>query len=172
MAGPAHLVRRFFGSLSPRPLAPADDRWARGQLTAGEERLWDRLSAPDRKHAAGVAREAHRLLGPDATRPVLAAALLHDVGKLDSGLGTFGRVAATVVVAVLGRPRVTGWSDAPGLRGRFGRYASHPQRGAGLLAEAGADPLTVRWAAEHHRPEHDWSVPAYVGRALHDADDD
>ena len=172
MAGPAHLVRRFLGSLSPRPLAPADDRWARSQLTVGEQQLWDRLSAPDRKHAAGVARDVERRLGADAARPVLAAALLHDVGKLDSGLGTFGRVAATVIVGALGRSRVTSWSDAAGRRGRLGRYANHPQRGARLLAQAGADPLTVCWAAEHHRPEHDWSVPSHIGRALRDADDD
>lgn len=99
MAGPIHLARRFVGSLSPRPLDPADDAWARSHLLAGERALWQRLSRADRKHAAGVAREVVRRLGPGTSRQVIAAALLHDVGKVDAGLGTFGRVVATVAWA-------------------------------------------------------------------------
>jgi len=37
---------------------------------------------------------------------------------------------------------------------------------------AGSAPLTVAWAAEHHLPPEDWTVPATIGRALKDADDD
>ncbi|MFP5320880.1 MAG: HD domain-containing protein [Acidimicrobiia bacterium] len=161
MAGPLHLARRFLGSLSPRPLDPADDAWARAHLLPGEQDLWRRMSRADRKHAAGVARDVDRRLGPGTARPVIAAALLHDVGKVDAGLGTFGRVAATLV----GRRRATG-------SGRVARYLRHDAIGARLLADAGADPLTVAWAREHHRPESDWSVPRLVGRALRDADDD
>lgn len=167
-ATPLHLVRRFFGSLSPRPLREADDVWVRSLLGPGERALWDRMPQADRKHAAGVARDVAARLGPDATRPVLAAALLHDVGKVDARLGTLGRVAATLI----GRRRASGWYEQPGWRGRIGRYLRHDAIGAGLLADAGADPLTVAWAREHHRDEQRWSVPVAVGRALRDADDD
>ena len=54
------------------------------------------MSRADRRHAAGVARRVEVALGDEATRPVLAAALLHDVGKTESGLGTYGRVIATI----------------------------------------------------------------------------
>lgn len=172
MAGPLHLVRRFLGSLSPVPLAAADETWAEGHLRPGEQALWRRMSRADQKHAVGVARQVVDRMGA-AERAVVAAALLHDVGKVAAGLGTFGRVAATLV----GRRRGARWRGAGGVRGRVGRgrvgrYLHHDRIGADLLASAGADPLTVAWAREHHRPESDWSVPVEVGRVLRDADDD
>lgn len=169
MSGPLHLARRFLGSLSPRPLAAADHAWVRETLGAGERQLWDRMPLADRKHAAGVAREVDQRLD-HAAPAVLAAALLHDVGKIESGLGTFGRVVATVVAGVVGRERASAWTQ--GWRGRVGAYLRHPEIGAGLLEAHGADPLTVTWAAEHHRPRERWSVPRTVADALHAADDD
>lgn len=168
MATPLHLSRRFLGSLSPRPLDPTDAAWAHDLLRDGERDLWQRMPRADRKHAAGVAREVARRLGGDATRAVLAAALLHDVGKTETGLGTLARVAATLV----GRRRAERWHGRGGVRGRFARYARHDAVGAELLARAGADELTVAWAREHHRDERHWTVPPSVGRALRDADDD
>lgn len=167
MAGPIHLARRFLGSLSPLPLAAGDDAWATSQLGPGERLLWQRMPRADRKHSVGVARLVAAQVGEDE-QAVLAAALLHDVGKVDADLGTFGRVAATLV----GRRRGTRWRRSDGLRGRIGQYLHHDVIGAELLEDVGADPLTVAWAREHHRPERDWSVPAEVGRVLRDADDD
>lgn len=170
MSGPVHLARRFFGSLSPRPLAPADDEWVAETLGSGERGLWDRMPRADRKHAAGVAREVATMLdGP--SRPVLAAALLHDVGKIESGLGTFGRVLATLVGEVFGRDRAAAWSGGV-LRGRIGSYLRHDRVGAALLEEAGADPLTVTWAREHHLPSDRWTLDPTVAGALASADDD
>lgn len=169
MSGPLHLARRFLGSLSPRPLSTADRAWVHETLGAGERQLWDRMPLADRKHAAGVAREVDRRLD-DATPAVLAAALLHDVGKVESGLGTFGRVVATVMAAVVGRTRAAAWTT--GWRGRIGSYLRHPEIGAALLEAHGADPLTVRWAGEHHRPAERWTVPRPVADVLHVADDD
>lgn len=169
MSGPIHLARRFVGSLSPRPLSAADHAWVSDTLGAGERRLWDRMSLADRKHAAGVAREVDQRLD-DATPPVLAAALLHDVGKIESGLGTFGRVLATVLAGAVGRARASAWST--GWRARIGAYLRHPEIGAELLDAHGADPLTVRWAAEHHRPAERWTVPQHIADVLHAADDD
>jgi hypothetical protein len=147
-----HLARRFLGSL--RRGAPAEEQWALDQLLPGERALWSRMSDPDRRHAVDVAKR----LGP-RPRPVLAAALLHDVGKVESGLGTVARVYATVLGRRSGR-------------GRVGAYLRHDEIGARLLAEAGADPLTVAWAREHHLPSDRWSVPFDVGIALKNADDD
>ena len=134
-------------------------------LLPGERALWGRLSAPDRRHAVGVARSVAAAL-PGADRPVLAAALLHDVGKLDSGLGTFARVPATVVGAAAGRGRAARWP------GRVGAYLDHPARGAARLRAAGSAPLTVTWAAEHHLPPARWSLPRSLADALAAADDD
>jgi hypothetical protein len=155
----AHLARRFFGSLRPGGPAPADEAWACAQLLPGEVAVWTRMSGADRRHAAGVAREVART-HPD--RPVVAAALLHDSGKVVSGLGTFARVGATVVGAVRGRD----------VGGRVGEYLRHPDLGAELLREAGSEPLTVAWTAEHHLPPERWTVPADIAFALKAADDD
>jgi hypothetical protein len=170
----AHLVRRFAGSLVPGGPAAPEEQWARRQLLPGERALWGRLSGADRRHAAGVARAVEETLGADATRPVLAAALLHDVGKLDAGLGVWGRVAATVVGLAGGRDRAAGWEERGGPTGRVGRYLRHPERGAVMLGEAGSHELTVAWARCHHTPPERWDpvIPAATGSALKRCDDD
>src|SRR5438046_4228821 len=130
-----HLIRRFFASLRPGGPKAADDEWARSHLLPAEAKLWRRMSNPDRRHAAAVARRVERALGHEATRPVLAAALLHDVGKLDSNLGTFRRVAATLATPAA-RPD---WEERRGFRRRVALYRKHGPLGAGMLTLAGSD---------------------------------
>jgi HD domain len=167
-----HLVRRFLGSLRPGGPPPADDAWAMGHMTPGEAGLWRRMSAADRRHAVVVARRVDATLGTAATREVLAAALLHDVGKIDSGLGPVRRAAATVAGMVGGHEAAHRWRSRPGVVGRVGRYLCHDQIGAEMLAEAGGDALTIAWAREHHLPPERWTVAAEVGVVLKAADDD
>lgn len=167
-----HLSRRFVGSLSSADPPASDSAWALAHCLPGEQALWHQMPAADRRHAIGVARRTAVLLGGAAHRAVLAAALLHDVGKIEAGLGTFGRVGATVVGAGVGRGRAAGWAGAPGPLGQVGRYLSHDVRGAALLASSGSDPLTVAWAREHHLPASQWTVPLPIGEALKAADDD
>jgi putative nucleotidyltransferase with HDIG domain len=104
-----------------------DDAWARSWLTDGEAALWSSMPTSDRRHSIEVARrfvQRH----PEASRSEIAGALLHDVGKTKSGLGTVGRVFATVV-----GPRTT----------RFRRYHDHEAIGAEMAASVGSDPATV-----------------------------
>ena len=93
-----------------------------------EVQLWRRLDNIDRRHSLQVTRRFHALR-PDASRAELAAAMLHDIGKLDSGLGTLGRVVASVV-----GPRTE----------RLRRYHDHEAIGAAWLAAGGSDPMTVQ----------------------------
>ena len=122
----AHLRRRFAGSLSRREPDLADTAWVDAQLLDPESQLWHRMSAADRRHSIAVARrfEAH---GP-WSREEIAGALLHDVGKVDAGLGTMARAAATIV-----GPRTP----------RFRRYHDHERIGAELLAVAGSAHVTI-----------------------------
>ena len=124
---PHHLVLRFVTSLSNRPPDVTDEVWAESHLLPGEVALWRRISNQDRRHAAKVAR---RFLAarPDASRAEIAGALMHDVGKIECGLGTWARVLATVV-----GPRTE----------RFRCYHDHEHRGSLLAQEAGSDPATV-----------------------------
>ncbi len=175
-----HLAVRFFGALDPRGPSPAQEGWALGWLLPGEQRLWRRMSGPDRRHAAGVGRDVAGLLGPpDPAREVMASALLHDVGKVESGLGTFSRVGVTVAAMGLGRSRLTVAGPAPAgsppvrpWRRRVSDYLDHDRIGAALLQAAGSHPTTVAWAAEHHRPPSQWSVDRPIADALKAADGD
>jgi hypothetical protein len=103
---------------------------------------------------------------------VLAAALLHDVGKLASGLRTYGRVVATVAGRLTKGTMAGAWADTSGFTRRVGLYLNHGSLGADMLALAGSDPLTVAWAREHHQPEESWTVAPSLGAALKAADDD
>ncbi len=172
MSSVIHLARRFFTSLRPGPPSPVDEAWARSQLLPGEVELWAAMNNPDRRHAAGVGRRVVELLGDRATRPVVAAALLHDVGKTAAGLGTPGRVAATLLWAALPDESAHEWAEQAGWRGVMGRYHLHPDIGAQSLRAAGSDPLTVDWTAQHHQPEEAWTVPTDLARALKAADGD
>lgn len=189
---PRHLVGRFVDMLDPSAPPAAETAWACAHLGPNEQALWARMSGPDRRHAVVVARRAVSILteptaaragpgsaraGPGSAGPggslagggggdaVVAAALLHDVGKVEAGLGPVGRAAATVAGVVAPRQAAAG-------EGRVARYLTHDRRGAALLEAAGSDPLVVAWAREHHLPPARWTVPAAVGSALKAADDD
>jgi hypothetical protein len=168
----SHLSRRFVGSLRPGGPRPADDEWARSQLLVSEVDLWRRMPGADRRHAAGVARDVERALGGEATRPVLAAALLHDVGKIESGLGVYGRVVATLCGLIAGREAAKEWTRGRGFTRRIGLYLLHPDLGGDLLGMAGSDPLTEAWARQHHRSPDSWTIDPVVAAALKAADDD
>lgn len=172
MAGAGHLAKRFFGSILPIGPSKEDTAWVHEELLPTELEIWQRMSAQDRRHAAGVARRVERALGDEAKRPVIAAALLHDCGKTVAHLGTTGRVIATLSAKVAGHDMAMAWSETRGFTRRVGLYLEHPRLGADLLGLAGSAPLTVAWAAEHHLPPEDWTVPTDIGRALKDADDD
>jgi HD domain len=153
-----HLARRFVGSLRPGGPSHDDEAWVAGLLSDGELALWRRMSGADRRHAVGVARRVART---NDDQNLLVAALLHDVGKVESGLGTLERAAATGT-RLLHAPVPSRWQ----------RYFDHPRTGAALLAAAGSDPLVVTWAREHHLPPSRWTVPPEAGALLKAADDD
>ncbi len=150
------------GSLSSRYPDPADVAWVNDTLGAELAELWLRMSAPDQRHSVLVARQ---LSESDDRIPnwVLSAAMLHDVGKVESPLGTFGRVAATVVRPLRGRIR---WPAS------FRSYWEHPERGQRLVLEYGGDERTAAWCAEHHRPTAGWTVPLRWGHLLKQCDND
>ena len=125
--GVAHLARRFAGSLSRSEPSAADVAWAQSHLLPKEAALWSRMTVQDRRHSLLVARRFVERR-PDASPAEVAGALLHDIGKLDAGLGTVGRVVATVV-----GPRTE----------RFRRYHDHERLGAGLLRDAGSHETTI-----------------------------
>lgn len=189
-----HLATRFVGSLDPRPPAVADRDWVRRHLTDEEFALWTEMSNPDQRHSIDVARAVDAAVadadrrGTDDRWPsaeasgfeslrqrrsvMVTAALLHDSGKTVSGLGTWPRVAATVLRPLVARSVVGKWSTAAGGRRRLADYWRHPEIGGRRLQSAGSHPLVSTWAAEHHRPPGSWTVDPALGRILRDCDND
>ena len=165
-------MRRFFGSLRPGGPRREDEAWACSHLLDAEVALWNRMPGADRRHAVGVGRRVVEELGGEGDREVVAAALLHDVGKIASGLGTYGRVIATLSAGVAGRTMAEAWSDAGGFTRRVGLYLRHPELGADMLTLVGSDPLTITWTREHHLPPAQWTLDLEIAAILKAADDD
>lgn len=85
------------------------------------------MSNADRRHSIQVTRR-FAADGDEPSRDEMAGCLLHDVGKVESGLGTWARVVATVV----------------GARGRrFAAYHDHERLGAELCRSAGSSDVTI-----------------------------
>lgn len=125
-----HLARRWWGTVRARPLDEVDLAWVRDVLSPSEGELWQSMDWRDRTHSYIVARRFESLIGPGAERrrAALAAALLHDVGKVQSHLSTIERVAATVL---------RGGSE------RFRAYLNHEAIGVELCRQAGSEPETL-----------------------------
>lgn len=117
-----HLVRRFFQSWSSRIPDESETDLLRSLMTDNEFALWASMAAADQRHSLKVvARLRDRL--SDATSEEIVGVALHDVGKVQSGLGIFGRVIATVI-----GPRTA----------RFATYHDHERIGLRMLRECGS----------------------------------
>ncbi len=133
-----HLVRRLGGSLSRRSPSTSDIAWVNKNLLDGEFAFWSRLKSYDQRHSIEVARRFADL-HPTFTRDQVAAAMLHDIGKVESELGVLGRVVATIV-----GPHGT----------KFRNYHNHELIGLNLCRNAGSSVETLRlldWSAETSR---------------------
>jgi hypothetical protein len=126
-----HLVSRFFGAISGAQPSLKDLAEVESLLLDSEFRLWLKLPAMDQRHSIAVLRRFLNLR-PGATQPELRAALLHDIGKIQSNLGVLGRVVATLV----------------GRRGeRFMDYHDHEKIGSQMLQNIDSDSVTIQLVA-------------------------
>ncbi len=154
----AHLARRFFGSWRARRPDAESQRLVAVVLSPREADVFWAQPVPDLDHAV---RSAAAVLDSNPGRIEWArAALLHDVGKRHSGLGTVGRSLA----AALSLIRIP-------VRGRFRRYLDHAELGAKELEQLGCDEFVVAFARHHHgtRPA---GFDEDAWKTLVDADDD
>jgi response regulator RpfG family c-di-GMP phosphodiesterase len=107
-------------------------------LLKNEFELWCRMKPHDQRHSVEVARRFSEL-HPTFSRDEVAAALLHDIGKVESELGIMGRVVATIA----------------GPKGeKFRRYHDHELIGLNLCRKAGSSAETLRlldWSHEELR---------------------
>jgi len=113
---------------------------------------------PDLAHAVRSAQSVARAAPGRAD--LARAALLHDVGKRLSDIGTVGRSLATALSLV----------RLPTSK-RMASYLEHARLGAEELNALGCEDLVVQFARHHHgaRPTH---IAAADWKILLDADDE
>lgn len=91
-----HLMRRARGAWSDVPPDGDDVQAVEEILTPTEFTLWSAMAERDKRHSIEVLARFDAA-GPPVARHIRAAVLLHDAGKIDSGLGFSMRVLATVI---------------------------------------------------------------------------
>lgn len=123
----------------------------RDQLGPSLWRLFCRLPRPEQAHALRVYRA---LVAQGQTQPdLLAAALLHDVGKTKSSGSTLGKVAVVLARAVAPQAaKRWGSGTSRGWRKPFAVAVRHPSWGARMILEAGGSKRMADLVERHHEP--------------------
>jgi hypothetical protein len=146
---------QFFRALEARH-HPPDTAPARAVLPGDLFDLFERMPPEDQRHGLAVLA---LLVGRGETDPpLLQAALLHDLGKAEAGVGLPHRVGR-VLLRRRARPLwrwLSGWPT--GWRRPFWAIAHHPARGAVWVETAGGGPDLAALIRYHEaRPPADWA---------------
>lgn len=144
----SHRIHQFWNAL-PFTRAPLAAEDLRPLLTPSLIDLFHRMQSFEQAHSHRV---LERLRASGETNPhLLAAALLHDAGKVLHPLSIPDRVAAVLGAAILPR-QARRWGERPmnRLHRPFIVAAQHGAWGAALAEKAGASPITVDLIRRHH----------------------
>lgn len=147
MSQAVYRVRQFFSSLLAR-VSEQDLREADAHLPPGARKLFRRMSAADQRHALAVMRSLRQ-----GSPALLAAALLHDVGKSAAWLTPVHRTV--IVLAQRFWPAAWDWlarEPAASWRRPFAIHRRHPELGAQWAEQAGCDVLSVTLIRRHQEP--------------------
>lgn len=147
--GIGYRLRQLRSNLTAGPLDAAARQEIAAVLTPAESRLFSQLTHADQWHSVRVLRT---LQDASYNQPdLLAAALLHDVGKARCPLSAWDRTVI-VVMSALFPVRARRW----GRRGSvdswqrpFVAREQHPAWGAEMAAEAGSRPGVVELIDRH-----------------------
>src|SRR3954449_3730682 len=142
-------------------VSPEEHRMLAAWTTPAELALFDGQHVADRRHGLDVV--AYLRAAGVTDRDVLAAGLLHDCAKGDTGAGP--RVAWSLG-EVLGPSVLTVARRIPGWDGALDRLATHAERSAALLADAGLPPFAVELVRDQATP-----ADGRYGALLHAADE-
>jgi hypothetical protein len=134
-------------------------------LTPPQAELFLRMPRSDQRHGLDVCHALRRARHDD--RDLLAAALLHDVGKSGGRLRLWHRVLIVLVKAL--RPELLDRlaSDEPrSWRYPFFVHQQHPELGAELALSVGCSPATIDLIRRHQQSSADRATSSYQDELL------
>jgi hypothetical protein len=146
--GIRYRLWQFWQAVYHPPLSDEARRQIGAVLTPAEAGLFGRFSQADQVHGYRVMRA---LQAEGHSHPaLLAAALLHDVGKTRVRWFVWDRVAVVVGRRLgVGKTAVFSQNPPTGWRKPFVVRARHPAWGAEMAAAVGSSPLTVALIRRH-----------------------
>lgn len=148
---PFYRVWQFWLVITARPLDEKKEEEIKTLLSPEQQRLFGRFSASEQQHSYRV-YAALRRVGQDDP-DLLAAALLHDVGKSCKPRSWWDRVVVVLGQAFLpGKTALWAQGEAAGLTRPFVVKANHAEWGAALAETAESSPTTVALIRHHHHP--------------------
>lgn len=139
-----YRVKQFFRGLTAHEV---DESLADELLNDRERELFARLPSYEKSHAVNTAATVIATAPPSDSEILAKAALLHDIGKVDTGLGPIKKSVLVLMDRFLHALSVK-------LSGRvdmFYVYYNHHLIGAKLLEDAGTD-IRVIELVLHHQP--------------------
>lgn len=151
--GIAYRIRQFWNLIRAKPLPESALDIVAAILSPSEFVLFQEQVTGDRMHSYRVLRTLQGAGESDAR--LLAAALLHDVGKSQMKTTVVGRVIGAAgerlfpAQAARWGKSETGWWRRP-----FVIRRQHAHWGAALAEEAGSNPTTVRLIRHHQDRAH------------------
>lgn len=129
---------------------PVDYEAAAAILSPPLLALFARMRRSEQQHSINVLRTLQARGYSDPA--LIAAALLHDVGKTRAAYHLWDRVLVVLVKAALPNlARRWGQGHPVGWRRPFAINLQHPQWSADMARAAGADPLVVTLIANHQQ---------------------
>jgi putative nucleotidyltransferase with HDIG domain len=151
-----YRVRQFWRTVTlksnPHKLAQVQ-----AQLSPMQWKLFEQLQPGEKDHAVTM---FHKLQQQGENEPdLLAAALLHDIGKVRYRLSPMERAMIVLVKAIMPEKALRlgclppgGWEGLPGWRKAFIVSGQHASWGAELARQAGVSHQTESLIRLHHEP--------------------
>lgn len=148
-----YRTRQFWQAIKPRSSNQGAEQLTT-VLTPAQIRLFQRMQKSEQAHSLEMLNELIQQGEGDAD--LLAAALLHDVGKIRAPLRVWERVLVVITRAICPDcVRKWGAQDAGDLESGWGWRRTfvvaehHPAWGADLAAACGTSPIAVSLIARH-----------------------
>ncbi len=151
MGNPFYRVRQFFRAARAMPLTQQEIERLRAVLNDDALALYQTMPLGDQRHSLNIF-DALIAQGYNA-RPLLQAALLHDVGKRNIGLAHRTGVILLDKISLTALARVAS-DNAESWRHPFYVSLHHPQIGAELAARVGVEENALALIRAHQEKSH------------------